>query len=175
MKTKHMNIEIKARSSNHKAIRKILNSKNADYRGTDNQVDIYFKTNSGKLKLRKGNIENYLIYYERENKKGPKQADVILFETYKNSPLEKMLEKSLGILVKVDKEREIYFIDNIKFHLDTVKGLGSFVEIEAIDSKGTIGKDNLLKQCQFYQDLLGINKQDLISCSYSDLLLKEER
>ena len=60
------NLEIKARTSEKQQIeiRKILKEKNAKFIGTDNQKDIYFKNGSGKLKLRKGNLENYLIYYE---------------------------------------------------------------------------------------------------------------
>jgi len=75
-------------------------------------------------------------------------------------------------LVIVDKKREIYFIDNVKFHIDTVKNLGTFVEIEAIDQEGIISEDNLRKQCQKYLDLFTISKNDLISCSYSDMLLE---
>jgi predicted adenylyl cyclase CyaB len=76
----------------------------------------------------------------------------------------------LGVLVVVDKEREIYFIDNVKFHLDKVKNLGNFVEIEAIDNKN-IGKEKLLKQCNEYMKLFSIDKKDLIAESYSDMLL----
>lgn len=35
----------------------------------------------------------------------------------------------------VDKRRKIYFIDNVKFHFDVVENLGTFIEVEAIDSK----------------------------------------
>jgi predicted adenylyl cyclase CyaB len=47
------------------------------------------------------------------------------------------------VLATVDKHREIYFVGNVKFHLDTVEGLGTFVEIESIDMDGTIGQDRL--------------------------------
>jgi hypothetical protein len=33
------------------------------------------------MKLREGNIENYLVYYKRERKAGPKQSNCILHET----------------------------------------------------------------------------------------------
>ncbi len=81
------------------------------------------------------------------------------------------MSKSLGVLVVVDKQREIYFIDNVKFHIDNVKGLGLFVEIEAIDKDGSIGKSKLLQQCEHYMNLFNIERKDLISISYSDLLL----
>jgi len=170
---RQINIEIKARCLAQDKIRDILKSKNADYKGTDYQIDVYFKINNGRLKLRKGNIENYLVYYNREDKAGPKQSNVILYETDPKSPIEDILTESLGVLAIVDKNREIYFIDNVKFHLDNVKNLGYFVEIEAIDYDGKIGKKKLYEQCKFYMNLFGIKDDDLINCSYSDLLLRK--
>jgi adenylate cyclase, class 2 len=169
----YINIEIKARSNNHNTIREILKSKNADFKGIDHQIDTYFNVNDGRLKLREGKIENHLIYYQRENKEGPKQSDVILFKSDPESSLKEILTKSLGILVVIDKKREIYFIDNVKFHIDVVEELGTFIEIEAIDNDGVIGKDKLLEQCKFFLDLFKIPQEDLISVSYSDLLLQK--
>ncbi len=170
---KHLNIEIKAKCNDHEKIRSILKSRNADFKGTDHQIDTYFKVNNGRLKLREGNIENFLVFYEREDKEGPKQSDVILFKSDPNSSLKEILLSSLGALVVVDKQREIYFIENVKFHIDTVKNLGTFMEIEAIDSDGSFGKEKLLEQCQNYLDLFSVSKNDLISVSYSDLLLQK--
>ena len=82
------------------------------------------------------------------------------------------MTKSLGILTIVNKKRDIYFIENVKFHIDDVDNLGSFVEIEAIDYEGNFRKDELLKQCNYYLSLFNINNKDLIDVSYSDLLLK---
>lgn len=168
-----INIEIKAKCLQHERIRVILKSHHAEFKGIDHQIDTYFKVNYGRLKLREGNIENHLIFYEREDTAGPKKSEVILYKTEPGSPLKDILTKSLGILIVVDKQREIYFIDNVKFHIDSVKGLGTFVEIEAIDFDGTIGKEKLREQCQYYLELFQINPADLISVSYSDLLLKE--
>lgn len=170
----HVNIEIKAKSTNHMQIKEILKSLNADFKGTDHQIDTYFKTSHGRLKLRQGNIENSLIGYKRENKEGPKQSDVFLYnvDPKERTKLKEALANTLGILVEVDKKREIYFINNVKFHLDSVKGLGNFVEIEAIDKDLTLGKEKLLEQCNKYMELFDISSQDLISVSYSDMLLE---
>jgi len=165
------NIEIKARSGNQEKIRTILYSMHADFRGVDHQVDTYFNVPCGRLKLREGNIENNLIHYFRENREGPKQADVTLFKSLPGTSLKEILTKALGILAVVDKQREIYFIENVKFHIDNVIGLGTFVEIEAIDENGTIGIKRLNQQCRQYLEILEIPKKDLISVSYSDLLL----
>jgi len=166
-----VNVEIKARCDDQERIREILKSRNALFQGTDHQTDTYFKVNHGRLKLREGNIENSLIYYKRRNIERPKKSEVILTKDPAPS-LKTILSKALGILVVIDKDREIYFIDNVKFHVDTVKNLGPFIEIEAIDEDGTIGEAKLLEQCKFYLDLFKIPEQNLISNSYSDLLLK---
>ena len=173
---KFSNIEIKARCANQVKIRSMLESKKAVFKGIDHQVDTYFKVNSGRLKLREGNIENYLVYYERENTKGPKESDTILLPSdQKTNPnLKEILLKSLGKLAQVDKKREIYFIDNVKFHLDNVKDLGTFVEIEARDPEGRVGKEKLLEQCKSYLDLFGIKKEDLLAGSYSDMMLERK-
>lgn len=168
----HLNVEIKARCADQNKVREILKSKQADFKGIDHQVDTYFKVYFGRLKLREGNIENFLVYYDREDKEGPKESKVILFKNEPGSTLKEILTTANGVLVVVDKNREIYFIENVKFHIDTVKDLGSFMEIEAIDTDGSIGKEKLYAQCQEYMKILGISEADLIFCSYSDLILE---
>lgn len=168
-----LNIEIKARSGNLGHIRSILQADGADFKGTDHQIDTYFKVPNGRLKLREGSIENNLIHYQRENKQGPKQSEVSLFKSMPGSSLKQVLTKANGILAVVDKQREIYFIGNVKFHLDTVQSLGTFVEIEAIDTDGSIGTERLLEQCNAYLKRFNIADADLVSVSYSDLLMAQ--
>lgn len=164
------NIEIKAKCSNLSAIRDILKSGNAEFKGVDHQTDSYFNVTSGRMKLREGSIENALIHYHREDKADAKESDVLLYKSSKNGLLKDLLTRALGILVTINKEREIYFIENVKFHLDKVDGLGKFIEIEAIGDEGA-DKDNLMKQCKFYLNLFNIANEDLVPFSYSDMLL----
>lgn len=166
----HINIEIKARCNDHSHIRDILNSLDARFVGLDHQIDTYFNSQNGRLKLREGNIENSLIYYQRADSADPKLSNVILFNTEPDSPLKDILTHSIGTKIIVDKKREIYFVDNVKFHIDSVRGLGDFIEIEAIDETGNIGMDRLLEQCNYYLNLFNIDDADLVSGSYSDLL-----
>jgi predicted adenylyl cyclase CyaB len=173
---KHINIEFKAKCSNLDKIKEILASKQAEFRGLDHQVDSYFNVNTGRLKLREGQIENALIFYDREEAKGPKLSNVTLYHFDSNSvsSLKEILTRSLGILIVVDKQRSIYFIENVKFHLDFVNDLGTFIEVEAIDVDGTFGEEKLRNQCNFYLELFGITKENLITSSYSDLLLQKQ-
>ena len=165
-----LNIEIKARTRNAAGIRSILQAENADFRGTDHQIDSYFRVPEGRLKLREGNIENSLIFYRRPDQEGPKASEIHLYRPGAADPaLKEVLVAALGIWKVVDKQREIYFIDNVKFHLDQVAGLGEFVEIEAIDTDGSIGEAQLRAQCAHYMQLFGIPDADLIEHSYSDM------
>ncbi len=166
-------IEIKARCSRQEEIRAILQAREAECRGIDHQIDTYFKVNQGRLKLREGNIENHLIQYQRDNQAGPKHSQVLLHRSNPESSLKQILINSLGVLTVVDKKREIYFIDNVKFHLDSVMHLGTFVEIEAIDETGIRNKEELWEQCQSYLDLFSITSEELVAVSYSDLLLAQ--
>src|SRR3990167_952738 len=101
----HLNIEIKARCTDHEKIRELLRSHGANFKGTDHQVDTYFNVRNGRLKLREGNFENFLVFYERENIDGPKQSSVLLFKNDPVSPLKSILLHSLGALVVVNKSR----------------------------------------------------------------------
>ena len=171
----HLNIEIKARCSDPERVRKVLQARDAVFKGVDHQVDTYFRCAKGRLKFREGNIEYSLIHYDRQDEAGPKDSLVTLYHPERNSALKEILSNSLDILVIVRKRREIYFIDNVKFHIDIVDTLGSFVEIEAIDVTGAIGKDALKIQCDEFMRLFGIQPEDLLTSSYSDMLLAAGR
>ncbi len=170
----HNNIEIKARCVDPSFIRNYLQNQNSIFKGVDEQTDTYFNVSNGRLKLRQGVIENSLIFYKRENIAGPKLSEVLLYKVNENSDLLKnALTHANGIKVSVTKKREIYFIDNVKFHIDEVVGLGSFVEIEAIDSDGSMGIDFIRMQCDHYLQKLKISNEDLLTESYSDMLMKK--
>lgn len=173
---KILNIEIKAWCNNPGYIEKILLKRNARFVGIDHQIDTYFHSPDGRLKLREGNIEKSLIHYNRIETKDLKKSEVLLFKPQgETSALKKILEKNLGIKVVVDKERKIYFIDNVKFHLDTIDGLGTFVEIEAIDETLQLGEEKLKAQCQKYIELFRIRQNELIDRSYSDMVMELNR
>lgn len=165
-----LNIEIKAKTQNTDQIREILRSHKALEKGTDHQTDTYFNCSNGRLKLRQGNIEYSLIHYSRENQAGPKASHVHLYRPKPDPDLKAVLVAAYGIWKEVVKAREIFFIENVKFHLDTVETLGTFVEIEAIDTDGNIGEAKLLGQCEHYMKLFGIQEEDLLSTSYSDMV-----
>lgn len=170
----HLNIEIKARSKRNADIRAILVEHGADFRGIDHQIDTYFNVDSGRMKLREGTIEHSLIYYERSDQAGPKSSKVHLYRPQADPALKAVLSAALGVWKVIDKRREIAFIDNVKFHLDMVEGLGEFMEIEAIDVDGSLGEAHIQQQCRYYMTLLGIQAEDLLTNSYSDMVKESD-
>ena len=167
----HLNIEIKARVESLDPLRSFLVQHHAKLLGVDHQKDTYFKVPQGRLKMREGNIEHALIFYQRPNQAGPKKSEVFLHKVVAgDASLGHLLHHALEIDVIVEKSREIYFIENVKFHLDLVSGLGYFAEIEAIDQDGSIGEEKLRAQCSYYMQQWNIASQDLLTQSYSDML-----
>ncbi len=168
------NFEFKAKSNDLNSLENKLLQLSPIFIGEDHQVDTYFSVEKGRLKLREGNIENSLIYYERKDVSDSKQSDILLYQFQPDFSLKEILTKVHGIKVIIDKRRKIYFIDNVKFHFDVVENLGTFVEVEAIDT-GNIGIEKLKEQCKYYADFLGIQGCDYESKSYSDLLLQNHK
>jgi adenylate cyclase, class 2 len=169
-----LNVEFKARSNRNHALEEALAGLNPRFAGEDRQVDTYFHVPHGRLKLREGNIENSLIHYTRSNVAGAKQSNVLLYQHGPHPSLKAVLAAALGIKVIVEKRRRIYFVDNVKLHFDEVAGLGSFVEVEAIDADGTIGLHKLEEQCRFFAARFCIVADDYIAHSYSDMLLEKD-
>jgi adenylate cyclase class 2 len=166
-----LNVEIKAKCSDPTFIRNYLLKNAADLKGSDEQTDTYFDVPNGRLKLREGNIENNLIYYERDDEAGPKNSLFSLVKIEDAEGLKEVLTRSIGIKVVVKKIREIFYIRNVKFHIDEVPGLGSFVEIEAGNILANLSAAELKEQCDHYLEAFRIRNEDLVESSYSDLLL----
>jgi adenylate cyclase, class 2 len=165
-----LNVEIKARAVQPGKIRDFLTKAKAEFRGVDEQTDTYFNVPTGRLKLREGNIENNLIFYERANHAGPKDSHFHLVKVPDPASLKEVLTKSLGIKTIVKKSREIYYIGNVKFHIDEVPALGAFVEIEASNIGADLSQQQLKEQCDFYIAEFGIGEEEMVEGSYSDMV-----
>lgn len=150
------NVEIKAICRDLDRVRKIILFCRANYIGSDHQVDHYYETPEGKLKLRIGNIEKALIFYRRQQQKYPKVSHINLYRTDQPESLDSVPSAALKKTVTVDKQREIYFIKNIKIHLDKVLKLGTFIGIEAIDNENRYSHEELLEQCRNLMKILKI-------------------
>ncbi len=166
------NFEFKAKVDEIQKYEDKLLILNPKYIGQDHQIDTYFNVKEGRLKLREGNIENSLINYDRKDILGAKESQIILYKHEPNIALKNILIKQFGVKVVVHKKRKIYFIDNIKFHFDTVKDLGTFIEVEGIDDKEEFSIEELKAQCDKYFKFFGLTAKNLVDKSYSDLIME---
>lgn len=166
---KLVNFEFKARLKNDARVRAALRDLRARYIGTDHQVDTYFRVPVGRLKIREGRIENALIFYRRSNERRARQSKIEIMMLSRRNSIREILTAALGVLVVVDKRREIYFVGNVKIHLDRVRGLGKFAEVEAISREGSLVK--IRNQARKFQKIFGITASDIVPQSYSDLIL----
>jgi adenylate cyclase, class 2 len=164
-----VNYEFKARIKDEQRVRDALKTLNARSIGTDHQVDTYFRVPAGRLKVREGRIENSLIFYRRSNARRARQSAVEMMLLPRRNSLRPILERALATLAVVDKRREIYFVKNVKIHLDRVRQLGKFLEVEAISRTGDVKK--IRSQARYFQQLFGVTAKDIVAESYSDLIL----
>ena len=170
---KHINYEFKARLKDERNVRAALKRLRARYVGTDRQVDTYFRVPRGRLKVREGRIENALIFYERANAPRARKARIEMSLLPRRNSLCAIFRRTLKVLTVVDKRREIYFVGNVKIHLDKVRRLGRFIEVEAISRSGKVATAR--KQALRFRKLLGISPADILSQSYSDMVLRKSR
>ncbi len=165
------NIEFKAKVHSLEPYEEKLKTLDPLFIGLDHQIDTYFNVPHGRLKLREGNIENTLINYNRADTADAKLSEIILYHHAPDPALKAILKLQLGVKAIVDKKRKIYFINNIKFHFDKVEGLGTFIEVEVIDKDGSLNVEDMKKDCDHYFHFFNLSPTDLVSQSYSDLVL----
>lgn len=166
---RNITIELKSKFDNHDKIRTILKSINAEYLGIDFQTDTYFNVKNGSIKLREGNVESHLIHESNEDSE---DKDVLLYDTNQNSSLKEILKRAYGIHKIIEKHREVYVFENVRFYIDFVTSLGNFVGIEAVGKNSSHTKDQLLKQCSHYVELFGLEEWEYVQNSYSDMIDK---
>jgi predicted adenylyl cyclase CyaB len=162
-------IELKARLKSISYARNIIIGMGAQKKGTYKQIDTYFNTTSGRLKLRKviGEDSSNLVYYAREDIPGLKKSDIIILKICEPETLKAILECSIGVKVDVTKTREIYKYHGTQIHLDEVEELGTFVEFERPIQD--LQSDREVLKVLMHE--LKIKPKDLVNVSYSDLKL----
>ena len=162
------NLEIKAEYRNHKELEKLLKRLGARVVESMRQIDTYFSIPTGRLKLREINKEKAeLIYYQRGEKATERWSNYHLYSCVNPKELKSFLSKVFTTKVVVDKKRTLYYYRNARIHIDVVKHLGNFMEIEVEVKKGEIQAEKLMKELL---DYLKIPQRSFIKKSYSDLL-----
>jgi predicted adenylyl cyclase CyaB len=138
------------------------------------QDDTFFNCDTGRLKLRAfpdGHGE--LIFYRRADQQGPKESFYLTCSTPSSRSLREILSFVYGESGRVEKRRTLFFVGRTRVHLDQVKGLGEFLELEVVLNDGESAEAGI-DEAQALMDQLSIDPSALIEGAYVDLL-KEER
>lgn len=162
------NLEIKCRVARFDGLRRALTVLGA-VRQTPllKQVDWYFGVPAGRLKLRQANGgTGELIFYARPSSRG-QRLSVWGRSTVPDVPaMRRVLANALGDAACVRKSREVWLFRNARIHLDRVSGLGTFLEIEVVVTRGTPQARALMDRLI---GALALAKAPLIGGSYADL------
>lgn len=164
------NIEIKARVDDFNSLQHKAEKLSDTPCQVIPQEDTFFNCPQGRIKLRESAPDHgQVVYYLRQDVKGPKHSEYKVFETNDPAGLKMILAEAYGVRGVVTKVRYLYMIGQTRIHLDDVKGLGKFMELEVVlrpdqsDAEGQAIAENLMHR-------LGIKEGDLIDTAYMDLM-----
>jgi adenylate cyclase class IV len=134
------------------------------------QIDTFFAVSSGRLKLREHPpLPAQLIFYERPDSLRPRVSDYHVFATENADRLKAVLGLALGVRGTVEKVRRLYMIGQTRLHLDEVKGLGSYMELEVVLRSGQSSEEGGAI-AEELMGRLGVERADLVQTAYIDLL-----
>ena len=168
-KTTLKNLEFKANCDSLDVLRQRLVNLQAEHRRTMTQVDTYFNVPQGRLKLRETNThEAVLIYYERSDLAKSRYSNYQICDIPEPIAFKQIATMALGVKIVVEKRRELWMFGDTRIHLDEVRDLGQFVELETVILNQTEGEAQV--EHQLVKNALGIKEEDLVSASYSDLV-----
>ncbi len=166
------NIEIKARVLDPLALRQRAEQLSDSPVEIITQVDTFFYTERGRLKLRElGPAPAQLIFYSRPDVSGPKRSDYTIFITEHPAPLKETLSQALGVRGVVRKTRFLYLIGQTRIHLDEVEGLGHFLELEVVLQEGQEEDDGQAIAWDVMRKL-GVESEALLEGAYIDFIEK---
>ena len=127
------NVEIKARIADVGAVRARAEAFADGPCAVLHQDETFFGVARGRLKLRVlGTGEAELIYYERPDVAGPKECCYARAPVHDADALHALLSRAFPVLGRVRKRRTLYVVGQTRIHVDEVKGLGDFVELEVV-------------------------------------------
>lgn len=164
------NVEIKARVPEPEALRARVATIADSGPAVLRQVDTFFRTRRGRLKLRETDSEPAeLIYYERADRAGPGRSNYRKVPCPEPEALRQVLGRALGVRGVVRKERTLFRAGATRIHLDRVEGLGDFIELEVELAPEESAEDGAETASRLIRRL-GIRREDLVREAYVDLL-----
>ncbi|HEX6722056.1 MAG TPA: class IV adenylate cyclase [Burkholderiaceae bacterium] len=164
------NIEIKARVASLDALMPKARAVAPSDAELIEQDDTFFRVPHGRLKLREfadGSAE--LIHYHRADTVEAKLSDYRRVPVPDAAALREALERALGLLGRVRKQRWLLLAGQTRIHLDRVEGLGDFMELEVVLRADQTEADGVRIADQLMHEL-GLTDTERIAGAYLDLL-----
>jgi len=163
------NLELKAVAGDLARLRRALRTLGAARRPMLVQVDTYFTVPNGRLKVRqrRGARTAELIVYRRPDAKKARASEYQKLAVVDAPGLLRLLRTMFAEDVCVRKRRDLWMCGKTRVHLDRVRGLGSFVEIEVPFAGRAAGARKTMARLVA---ALGIERADVLDRSYADLL-----
>jgi homotetrameric cytidine deaminase len=169
------NVELKARDRDPARSLERALALGAEDKGEIRQRDTYFARARGRVKLREQEsggspFWDELIEYSRPDSVDARTSAYQRVPVADAAPLREALDSAYGTLVTVTKRRRLLLWEGVRIHLDDVEGLGTYLELEAVaDEDSDLSAER--EKVERLRAELGIQDEDLIGASYSDLLL----
>ena len=166
------NLEVKARCADLADAEVIARGLGAEAGGTLHQVDTYFETPGGRLKLRQINrAGGELIYYERTEDSAVRWSNYYTAPIADCAAIRDVLGRAYGVRLEVEKARVLYLYHGARIHLDRVERLGTFIEFEApVHDESDAENARVRVIMAELMTAFGVQAGDAIQASYADLL-----
>ena len=143
----------------------------AEDRGLLGQRDTYFRVTHGRLKLREEGSEAQLIAYERPDLATQRESKYRIVAVEQAADLKEALAAALGVTVTIVKQRRLFIWEGVRIHLDRVRGLGAFIELEAVIGEGALDPGSAGRRVEELRRTFAIEDDRLVAASYSDLAM----
>ena len=164
------NLEVKIQFDSFREIKEILKKIGAEFTATLNQKDIYYKNSGGLLKLRIENGVESLIHYNRNENSKNRWSNYNLLK-FKDENAEKFFRQIFEIETVVEKKRLLYMYDDTRIHLDKIKYLGNYLELETLVLNG---QTDAKKRFRKISELLKLDMKKQIKKSNRDMMLERK-
>jgi len=164
-----LNLELKIQLDSYDSALNVLKKLHAEFVKDINQKDVYYSTQGCLLKLRIEDEGESLIKYNRDEVNPDRFSDYDVIYL-KSSGSEKVFNSIFTVEAVVIKKRFLYLYNNTRIHLDTVQGLGTFMEFETLVINGM---DDAKERFNFLIKKFEIDTAKQIKCSYRDLILNK--
>ena len=132
------------------------------------QDDTFFACPNGRLKLRDQFAAGAeLIFYRRADQSGPKESFYLRVPVSDPNAMRELLRTAHGEVGRVRKRRMLFLVGRTRIHLDSVQGLGEFLELEVVLQEGESVAQGV-GEAQEIMAQLGVTAQQLIQGAYVD-------